>query len=486
MLNPLMLNPLAVTYNFLNTNSIHVLALQETWLAKQELHLLNAFVDYDAFGVSKTDYESSLPVGRNSGGVAFLWNQALTSTFNIRPCDYGHDWLAGLDLIDKVTNVKYSIINVYLPYNCRDNIDLFVECIGILQYILEEMDTTRVMICGDFNCDPRKDDAFGHTLSSFIADLDTSCADVEKLTQDTFTFVSDCWDTTSWIDHCVCTADFVDLIRNMFVDYGLTWSDHRPTVLDLDYSLSPSVSEENQLHWSTSRANWQADSEITKYHQQTDELLHSIELGDFIYCQDPDCRNETHLRTIEDLYNEVVKCLKCSSRPTKQKNFKVVAGWTDYVKDWNDASRESFLLWVNAGKPRNGPVFQLMKRCKARFKYALRQCKRSEESCKADALAKKMLNKHYDAFWKDVKHVNSAKVPLPNNIDEVSGSRDIVMMWRDHYYQMFNLYGNRNPGVYNCAYSENMMVTSEVVADCIKSLPGKKSAGPDSLVGEHF
>lgn len=472
--------------DYLTANSLHILALQETWLAKQELHLLNAFENYDSFGVSKTDYESCLSVGRNSGGVAILWNRCLNSTFTIRPYDCGHDWLVGLDLTHKTTNVKYSIINVYLPYNSPENVDKYVECLGALQQIVEEMDTTRFMLCGDFNCDPRKTDAFGITLSSFLSDLQVSCLDMTELPQDTFTYVSDCWNTTSWLDHCVCTADLVEVVSDLSVDYGVTWSDHRPTILVLDCSSAPLVSKENQLSCVASRVNWNDQNVVSYYSYKSDDKLDIINVEDLASCRNTSCTNVKHLQIIEDTYDKVVSCLNSCTPSVGKRHFTPVAGWNDYVKDWKAASRESFLLWVDAGRPRVGPEFELMKSCKTRFKYALRQCRRNEETHKANALAEKMLQKRYDIFWKEVKFVNSAKVSLPNNIGNVSGPNDIANMWKDHYCKMFNLFGDRNVKTYDCAYSNDIIITEHEIRDCIKALPSNKSPGPDGLVSEHF
>ena len=54
-----------------------------------------------------------------------------------------------------------------------------------------------------------------------------------------------------------------------------------------------------------------------------------------------------------------------------------------------------------------------MRRCRPRFKYALRQRKRYKETHKADALAKSILETNYEILWKDVKTRNNSKVPLP-------------------------------------------------------------------------
>ena len=42
-------------------------------------------------------------------------------------------------------------LNVYMPYQCDDNYDLFVEYIGKISSIIEESVTSNLIVLGDFN-----------------------------------------------------------------------------------------------------------------------------------------------------------------------------------------------------------------------------------------------------------------------------------------------------------------------------------------------
>ena len=51
----------------------HIIVLQETWIAKQNLSILsNVSKTHNAFGISSVDYETGLFVGRPYGGTAIL------------------------------------------------------------------------------------------------------------------------------------------------------------------------------------------------------------------------------------------------------------------------------------------------------------------------------------------------------------------------------------------------------------------------------
>ena len=72
----------------------------------------------------------------------------------------------------------------------------------------------------------------------------------------------------------------------------------------------------------------------------------------------------------------------------------VIRGWNDHVAEFQQNARDCYLAWRDNSKPRHGPEYGDMKLPRARFKLALRECRRDEELVKADAMANKL--KHYD------------------------------------------------------------------------------------------
>ena len=54
------------------------------------------------------------------------------------------------------------------------------------------------------------------------------------------------------------------------------------------------------------------------------------------------------------------------------------------------------------GKPKQGPVCELMQKTRLPFKHLLKQCQQREEMARADAMAKSMQAKDAISFWKNV------------------------------------------------------------------------------------
>ena len=96
----------------------HIIVLQETWVAKQNLSILSTVSKtHHAFGISSVDYETGLFVGRPYGGTAILWDRSLPAS----PWFNDDNSIIGLKL--KVNKTTIRIVNVYLPYCSSANVD---------------------------------------------------------------------------------------------------------------------------------------------------------------------------------------------------------------------------------------------------------------------------------------------------------------------------------------------------------------------------
>ena len=126
--------------------------------------------------------------------------------------------------------------------------------------------------------------------------------------------------------------------------------------------------------------------------------------------------------------NSVIQAGEESSQ-NKKRLYTNKPGWAEYVDSLYDTSREVRHMWVNAGKPRKGPVYDLHIKSKARFKYALRFIKNNVNALRKEALAKKLAKLNPEAFWREIKTINNCNTPLLSSIEGVSGGKKIVDLW---------------------------------------------------------
>ena len=93
-------------------------------ISKQDCHILNScHRDYIGHGVSPYDASSGVLVGRPYGGLGFMWKNSLDECVTI--VNYDYDWMCCIKLSS--ANKDMYIINVYLPYECTDNHDMYMD-----------------------------------------------------------------------------------------------------------------------------------------------------------------------------------------------------------------------------------------------------------------------------------------------------------------------------------------------------------------------
>jgi exonuclease III len=129
-----------------------IICLQETWLTKQDLGLLNTLhKNYHGTGKSTTDSSDGPILGHPPGGVAILWREKLDA--HVEVLDLQHDWLCGISI--RCQSKVFVIVCVYMPHyvNSGEQEDRYLSCLGALQSVLEELNTSTVFAIGDWNAD---------------------------------------------------------------------------------------------------------------------------------------------------------------------------------------------------------------------------------------------------------------------------------------------------------------------------------------------
>ena len=258
--------------------------------------------------------------------------------------------------------------------------------------------------------------------------------------------------------------------------------DHLPGLCNIGMSRD---SNKGRLDWSKIDQNLK-----NNYCSQTELLFNDINVQvDAFLCKDPNCVNNAHATELCNVYDSIVECLCIASESLYQCKNRVQnirPGWNEHVAELHSAAREAHLIWVEAGKNRQGPLFEFKKRANARFKYALRFIKNNENAMRADSIAHKMQSNSYNDFWKEIKFVNNSKTPLPTNIEGTTGDAKICELWRNHYKDLFNCVQSKMHDVANVDFDVNMVITSEEVQEAVKQLDDNKSCGLDTISAEHL
>ena len=482
------INKLPVIKKICEENDI--VLLQETWLMPYNVGILDSVHrDFSAYSTSAVDCTQAL-IGRPYGGLSILWRKSLGSGVNIESFDDNR--ILGIDI--SVETRILHLLNIYLPYYSAENYDLYLDYIGKISSIIESREHSDSMVLGDFNA--QVNGYFYREWATVCQDYELVFADVTKLPQNTCTHINHSSLTATWIDHCLTTQSVYDAITHLSVDDSYHGSDHFPMCVTLSYRSLPAyvITEEDarneEINW-----NFRDDQAICTFYRELSRVWGSLDhpIRD---CNLLSCQNPEHKTDIVEDYDKLSGVIKSVGRQVfgikvKSKN-RIIPGWNDYIKDFYEHSRAAFLAWKRADSPRDGPIAHDMRRARAQFKLALRDCKRNEKSIRAEKILSTFQGKRMQDFWKLIKKIDNNPPKLPQRIDNANSEIEICNLWRNKYNSLLN-------SVQDCradaALQEALrargdeqipQVTAEEVALAAGNLSSNKSIGLDGIPAEVF
>ena len=122
--------------------------IQESWLFQLELSLLSQIdSEFEGFGISAIDDTSNIIRGRPYVRMAILLRNKYCSMAQFHT--YQCSRLLSVQLM--CNDASMLFISVYMPYQCDDNFETFMEYIGRISALIEESPTSNIAIVGDFN-----------------------------------------------------------------------------------------------------------------------------------------------------------------------------------------------------------------------------------------------------------------------------------------------------------------------------------------------
>ena len=490
----------------INTNDI--VLLQETWIPLQEIHRISALGNfYDFTAVSPVDLSEGPLIGRPYGGVAILWKKTLSSC--ISTLNFDDDRLSAVTLRDNLGNI-HLLINIYMPYQCSENVDLYLEVLGRICSLLDSNDWNYLYLAGDFNASPGS--KFYEMLCDFCTDHDLKIRDIEFFRslsmrgEDVFTYVSDAHSSTSWLDHVICSNNATCNVNDFSILQDHLSSDHLPVKFSLDVSLCnnlfnvtnvPSEPDTNRNSLGSIKWKGLTNQQISRYHENLMQSLPEIEKLN-LRCADncKSCSIPDHISTIDKYVDQIIHCTRQSaafltSHKASKASKREQPGWNRYLKDLYAKSRDAFALWVRAGRPSSGLVNNLRKSKRKEFKNALKESRLYKERILSDEVARLHLQKKVKPFWRNVNRMKSCRSSLPSQINNASTPDSICDLWKTHYQKIFNSVPNSNvidflrdnTAIKNFEFSP---IRLNEVYNAVRNLKFDKAQGLDDLPAECF
>ena len=256
----------ALTYNCQGLkSSIHdiqalcstydLIFIQDSWLFQFELTLLSEIgSDFEGFGISAIDDSTNIVRGRLYGGMAIILRKQYRSIAQFHT--YNCSRLLGVQLT--CNDVSLLFISVYMPYQCDDNYELFMEYVGKLSALIEESPYSyvHVAILGNFKAGI--DTQFEAELRELCSNLDlvVSDCDFHGRTSGMFTYVSNAHGSPSWLDHVICSRDMQAKLQSVSIIDMLPSSDHVPLSVVFTFITTPAFIDTSTCPSNKVNFNW--------------------------------------------------------------------------------------------------------------------------------------------------------------------------------------------------------------------------------------
>jgi exonuclease III len=463
-----------------------IIALQETWLYREEIPFLNSISpDFSCTGVSAMDASRGMRQGRPYGGVALLWRHNVFSDVTVIECNSPR-----ICAIKIVLNMKSLLVMcVYMPTDEPGNQTDCTDLLSSVSAIIDSCNIDCVYMLGDYNAQPFK--PFYYEMMNFCTDNNWSCIDIERLgiTSGTYTFVSDVHGSRSWLDHCLVTKASVNTVKNVYVVYDVFWSDHFPLAIECNLNIIlptklPSQVCQNKTVWGE-----RTPEQVNIYTNECNKRLRDIDFPhEFRSCCEKVCQNSSHRGVIDRFYQNIVDALtessRVGSRSVKTK-YKVIVGWNKHVAEAHRRARQKFLWWNWYGRPTSGPIYREMCESRKIFKSRLKWCQNHKDQIKMNILASHHAKNDFRSFWKQTNKLQS-KPSLPVGVCGVREPDRIANLFVDHFGIKSPLGPSHSLPHVGPEVAREIIFTTKDIDSVVKSMTRGKSPGHDGLSIEHL
>ena len=425
----------------LTLNGCDLIFLQETFLTDDKLGILD-FIDeeYDSVGVGArySDKTMASMAGRPEGGLALLWRKDLHLNINIISTEKNF-----LIFNVNINGFNVVFINVYLNSDLWkvSTQEQYLEDLGKLDWYIHDLQYDNIFLLGDFNADPFSGRAWTN-LSDFIINNSLKCFDVTQLNNDSCTFVGYGNSVARWLDHIIGKEHRDIEVINIEILDDFVGSDHFPlqaTIRVCNRIPRDTLMTSLPIQQSYSFVNFEVLSLAN-----INDIMSVLDLHLYDLCSSPlhdclslGCREKNHLKMIDDMYENIILCVKESTQKYVQHSirkdkFKIIPGWSRKVKEKHNIARKKFVEWLRNGKVRGTVQHEEMLESRSVFKKALKECKANRNEEINQSIVEKFSQKNKVKFWKEVNKRKVCK-KVTTIIDGKNKESDIVDIFCDKF-----------------------------------------------------
>ena len=326
----------------------------------------------------------SLHAGRPFGGCAILYRKSLSLAISRLPTSSNR--FSGIR-INTCDGQSFLMFSVYMPYdNHPSSFTDYLSTLGELHGLIDAHFHTGIFLVGDFNVDFDRSGPL-EKLSDFMLELDMLSVDVGHRSSIMYTYERDDGLSRSWIDHIVCSQSCSSLVSDISANHsGSNLSDHSPLLFVISATCEPYTPPCSPSCSSVSPAkiNWSkvTSADADRFCDMVSKHLPSFQ-QEVATCSIHDC--SAHHKALDSYTHSLVSTLEsCSllcfpSCASSCASLPKLPGWKGGTGKLREMSVFWHRVWVEAGCPSAGVLFNIKRNVKKRFKYAVRRLKHRKE-----------------------------------------------------------------------------------------------------------
>ena len=483
----------------INNYAPDIIMLQETWLIESRLNVLGSIdTCYLANGVPAV-IENDLMTGRPKCGLGILWNKSLCKCVSFREIDNTNRACA---IEVQFENSCFVIINVYMPvdnYSKTRVSDEFQDTLDAIELFVQKCAGKQIIIGGDANIDFTRQNAHDKVFLDFLER--NSCVHVYNLPNCNvnFTYNDPNNDSFSCIDHFSVSNTVCQAIESVFAcKEPLNPSYHLPVCMTMlcrtDRATLDDLSNGNNhvpIAW-----HKVCDDDLYEYQEKQQQFIGSMINYDVSRCVDVTCEHIDHRNQLDLWCRDLIKCCLLSDFVLPRVKAKKCKrpNWNADVKPYREDCVFWHKLWINAGCPKNGVLYDVKKYTKRQYMYANRRNKRREDILRKERMAECIASNADRDFFKEIKRYES-KVNTHVCIDNIAKSCDIAERFACKYKELYNSVPSSNENmdyvytyVNQCSSTTDTdrIVTVNEVYEALKYIKANKSDGDEHFMSNHI
>ena len=342
-------------------------------------------------------------------------------------------------------------INAYLPTDPRTIVFDETELLAVLGDIEAVLDNTHyddVLISGDMNWDMSRQSGFSVIMRRFLDRLNLQS--VWETHPIDFTHIHTDDKAVSTLDHFICNARLLQFVADCGpLHFGDNPSRHSPIVLKLNLGLLPVKTKSNPVR--PKRPAWYKASEeqAKNYTEALREKLRTLPVPDCLECHDVKCASARHSEERDGYVLDLLGAMIESSHDTipmvgggqgrAKPDSGCMPGWKEQVAPQREAAIFWHSIWLSAGRPNAGQLFEIRKRTRSQFQYAVRRVRKAADSIKSQKLFEASLWGGGDLLDELRKTRGGRHTPdLPETVAGANGEEEICQKFRQVYHDLYN------------------------------------------------